>query len=130
MEWFDELQRFQLNKFAAQGDARANWLREIDAVYLYATIGHEAVLARDGSVRIWSADRWPDSHDVTEHLASSTERIGALVLGAKHYPVVAQLLPAKPATAAACERCRGSGRIVDSIVCPDCGGLGWVTPAT
>src|SRR5262245_11352006 len=99
MDWFDELQRNQLRTFAARGDSRATWLRELDAVYLYGTIGHEAVLARDGSVPIWSADRWPDSEEVTEHPASSIERIAALVLGAEQYPIVAQLLPAKPANA-------------------------------
>ena len=60
MLWFDELQRSQLAKYTMQGDSRAAWLREMGAVYLYGTIGHEAVLLRDGSVRLWSADQWPD----------------------------------------------------------------------
>ena len=127
MRWFDDLQRTQLAKMDSINPGIAAVVRQHDAIYLYGTIGSEAVLLRDGQVRIWSADDWPASEEYTERMATASERIASLVLGARKYAQLRELLPARPDDAPACTRCRGVGFLLgpDGVVCPDCSGLGW-----
>jgi hypothetical protein len=128
MHWFDEVQRANLAALAKVNPHMASRLRSIDALYLYGTIGSEAALLRDGTVRVWSADRWPNSEEYTERNASSSERVSALVLGAKKWPELRELLPSRPAKANDCTTCAGSGEI-SGVICPTCDGLGWIPPA-
>lgn len=129
MDWFDELRHAQLAEYDRIDAGRAQLLRERDVVYLYGTIGSEAILLRDGSVRIgWAPDR-PTSEDHTERVAGERERIGSIVLGMKRWPTLQRLLPARPADGGDCPQCAGSRYIMGSVLCPACDGLGWVLGA-
>jgi hypothetical protein len=131
MEWFDELRRAQLEELEPVNPQMAAWLRELGALYLYGTIGSEAVLLPDGRMRIWNADRWPESGAYTERDARPLERIGSLVLGARKRPQLRELLPTRPPGTPDCLECGGTGdwRVGKGILCPTCEGLGWVPPA-
>ena len=129
MDWFDELRRAQLTEYDRINAGTAHLLRERDAVYLYGTIGSEALLLRDGSVHIWWAADWPASEDYTERVASERERIGSIVLGVKRWPVLQRLLPPRPPAAQDCPMCARSGYAWGGVLCPTCDGLGWVAAA-
>ena len=129
MEWFDDLQRAQLEGLRRSNPTMAAWIANLDALYLYGTIGSEAVLLRNGIVRIWRADDWPESDAVSERDATAAERIGALVLGARRMPALAALLPTRPPSTGDCRKCEGSGEILGGVLCPDCSGLGWLSQA-
>jgi hypothetical protein len=131
MEWFRELQAAQQAEYRDWLPDRAAWLRELDAVYLYGTIGSQAVLLADGTVRLWVAEQWPDSEVETGRDAAPEERIGALVIGAEKYPVLRELLPLRPPDATTCSICAGSGYLSGTtVICTECSGLGWVSRAT
>ena len=131
MHWFDRVRHQQLVALERDSPGTAAWLRERGAIYLYGTIGSEAVLLPDGRVRIWYADQWPESEEYTERDASPKERIGALVLGARRHPELHELLPERPDGAPNCATCAGTGDFppAPAILCPACEGLGWVASA-
>jgi|SRR5882724_3712445 len=57
-------------------------------------------------------------------------RTGALVVGARKHPELAQLLPNRPEGALTCEACGGTGEIhvggrTIGALCGKCGALGW-----
>src|SRR3954470_18356354 len=122
MPWFAELQRAQLAALDAINPASAQLVRARDAVYLYGTIGSEAVLLRNGEVRVWWAESWPTSEEYSERVGAPRERIAAIALGARHYPQLRDLLPTRPSGAPACAACGGAGFVGggDGIVCPTC----------
>jgi hypothetical protein len=128
MHWFTELQRAQLAALDAINPAPAKLVRAHDAVYLYGTIGSEAVLLRDGEVRLWWSENWPASEEYSERLAAPRERTASIALGARKYPQLLELLPTRPIDAPACATCGGAGFVGggDGIVCPTCDGLGSV----
>jgi len=73
-----------------------------------------------------------DSPGEVRALGSARIRDIALKVGSERYPVLATLLPARPAEAHVCPHCGGSGihplaaaAKVDNLVCW-CGGLGWI----
>ena len=127
MIWFDELRLAQLARYGRKQAAQAAWLRDQDAVYLYGTLGSEAVLLRDGRVWIWVED---EAGAEGGREATASERLTALVLGAESSPEIRELLPQRPLDAVHCAGCEGSGRIFTQIVCPECSGVGWLPPAT
>ena len=128
MIWFDAIQLTQLATFDRINPPVAAWLRESDGIYLYGTIGSEALLLRTGAVRISRADQWPESDVQTERDATVDERIASLVLGAEKWPQIAELLPLRPADATNCRECRGAGMIPrpGGVICFTCHGLRWV----
>jgi hypothetical protein len=128
MRWFDDVQRANLAALAKVNPHMATKLRAMDGLYLYGTIGSEAALLRDGTVRVWSADQWPESEEYTERDATATERTAAIVLGSKKWPQLRELLPERVPETPDCARCGGTGDF-HGIVCPECGGLGWVASA-
>ena len=131
MHWFDDLRRSQLADFEAVNPGMAAWLRELGALYLYGTIGSEAVLQPDGTVRIWRADGWPESDALTEREATPMERIGSLVLGARRHAELRELLPVRPAETPDCATCAGTGEHphASGVLCSACEGLGWIPQA-
>jgi hypothetical protein len=132
--WIERLYQAQLTYFEHRNPSQARWLREAGGFLLFGTIGSEAVLRPDGSVWICAADNWDDPSPNWEwREAHGVDRWGALVLGAERVPEVAQLLPERPSTAPTCARCAGGSYILGTatsrgIVCPECGGLGWMEP--
>jgi hypothetical protein len=98
---------------------------EFDALPLirhwYETFG----LRADGEVVRWHTDG-PDTYPGVRAVETPCEWVSALAEGARRYPELQVLLPARPANAVAC-RCGGDG-FSDSpkFICPACGGLGWV----
>lgn len=131
MHWFDDLRRAQLVDLEPTNPRMAAWLRGMGALYLYGSIGSEAVLLPDGTVRVWWADTWSESDGYTEREATPTERVGSLVLGARRYPELRELLPPRPPDTPDCAECGGVGEYpyAKGVLCPKCQGLGWVPPA-
>jgi hypothetical protein len=127
MRWFDDLQLAQLLKLERINPTAAEWLREVDAVYLYGSIGVEAVLKRDGTVRL-RLEEWPDLRPHTERVATPAERLEAIALGAMEFPQLKELLPVRPTDAPDCPACGGSGEysLAKGVLCPQCAGAGWV----
>ena len=132
--WIERLYQAQLEYFERRNPSHARWLREAGGLLLFGTIGSDAVLRPDGSVWIRAAPNWDDPKPDWEwREARGVERWGALVLGAERAPEVAQLLPERPGSATTCARCAGASYILATatsrgVVCPECGGLGWVEP--
>jgi hypothetical protein len=103
-----------------------------DAVWLHTDMGPSYYLTRDG--RIISEDvilQTPIEQ------APYRAALSALILGAKHLdgPELLKLLPDRPIGAPDCARCLGTGRWKlpghtnppeATVLCPDCGGLGWL----
>ena len=130
MDWFDALQHTQLGTLSARNPWAAAALRDHDAVYLFGTIGSEAVLQRNGEVRIFTAEHWPESDTYTDHVASPRERIACIALGAWRTPEFRELLPSRPKDAVDCAQCASDGIIgADGVLCVECAGLGWRSPA-
>lgn len=50
----------------------------------------------------------------------------ALVCGAKKYPLLQALLPARPSDAADCLECQGTGWFMKNLGCGECWSLGWL----
>lgn len=100
------------------------------AIPLMGTIGAVWLLRPDGT--FWDVDS-----DFGKPLARLPEEleIQALVAGTKRYPWLAELLPARPASAEDCRLCSGTGQVrpsnvtgrdEDGVLCPNCNALGWV----
>jgi hypothetical protein len=98
-------------------------------VWLYMDLGPSFYLTADGRIL---ADDVILQTPLEE--ASRPGAIGALILGARNLqaPELLALLPSRPAGAVDCVRCNGSSRWAfpgsikgATILCPDCGGLGW-----
>ena len=132
LSWFDRRRAEQLADFDRRNPTVAALLRELNALYLFGTIGMEAVLRSDGSVLVSVDETWdkPKSPAAPWRAATPTERTASLTIGARRLPEVAQLLPPRSPTASDCTICGGTGRILQDIVCMDCGALGWVDPAS
>ena len=130
MDWFDTLQRAQLATLATKNPWAAAALREHDAVYLFGTIGSEAVLQRNGDVRVFAAEQWPASDAYTDHIATPRERIACIAIGARRTPEFRELLPRRPMEAVDCAQCAGAGIMgAHGVLCAECAGLGWRSPA-
>jgi hypothetical protein len=109
------------------------WLASVDALYLYGSIGIDAVLRLDGTVWVDRCDSWPESDVSTWRLGTQEERIGSLLIAKHRLPEVAALLPARPSSAFDCPTCSGGGYLHASptnrgLLCPYCWGLGWQDP--
>jgi hypothetical protein len=103
------------------------WLDESKGICLYGTIGHDAYLRADGSVWFYiPVDRLTDPDKCEWRLATPLERWGAILLGAKRYPELRELLPTRRPGDPDCARCKGTGNAIAQVQCPDCGGMGWV----
>ena len=127
-EWYDRVRSAQWRALERSDPERVRWLRSFDALHLYGTIGSEAVLRSDGTVWIASDDHWDDPTGAAPEwrVADKRERTSALVIAGERMPEVRSLLPTRPSTAVDCPRCYGTGYFFQSIVCPECGALGWL----
>ncbi len=100
-------------------------LREIGGMLLMGTMGIEVALKPDGSVwvreeEIGSTVRQP------WRIASAQERAGFLNDASKQWPLLHSQIPARPSGAPSCNRCNGSGYIIQEVICPRCRSLGWL----
>jgi len=131
LPWFERRRSQQLADYDRENPQRAQLLRQLDALYLFATIGMEAVLKSDGTVLVAVDEDWdqPDRPAPLFRPATEQERTASLVIAQKRIPELAQLLPPRPADAIECDKCRGSGYIIQQVVCGNCGGMGWIAPA-
>lgn len=130
--WIQELYAEQQRAFARQNPSFAEWARSAHGVLLCATIGSAGLLRLDGGVWVNEIENWGSPEEPREvwREALEPERWSWLVLGLRHYPALAQLLPPRPEAAVDCEPCSGSGYIsrnadADGRICSECWGLGW-----
>jgi hypothetical protein len=129
LPWFESRFVEQLDEFEQHNPAMASLIRRLEVIYLFGTIGIEAVLKPDGRVLVMVDENLGDPFPSIEpswRPATEHERIPALVIGSRRIPELAELLPRRPPAATDCKPCRGTGWLVQEVVCTDCGGLGWV----
>ena len=120
------------HQHARANSSAADGLGE-EAVWLHTDIGPSYYLTRSGRVLVTDAFH----ADAGPREASADEAVAALVLGARNLaaPQLLELLPARPARARECDRCRGArwwtlpARDVKgdemTVICPVCSGKGW-----
>jgi hypothetical protein len=104
-----------------------------DVVHLYYGLGPALFLAFDGRVIM---DDYFNETGVYE-VSDPKEAWVAVAVGADLWgvPELRRLLPERPAGAADCPQCKGSGRLRPAeehsqggLFCWECGALGWLTP--
>jgi len=128
-DWLSEYVQNQMQAIAREFPHLKAEMAEAGGVMLYGTIGSAAFLRPDGTIVVHAAVDWVNEPETYEwHEATGKERWGALVLGARRMPELKALLPKRALGTPDCLQCKGSGFIHGGIVCPDCGGLGWVAP--
>lgn len=130
MEWFDEIKAAQLEEYRTTNGGMAKRIEQLGGLYLFGTIGLEAVLMADGSVVIYDFDDWTESGYSASRVATEGERVAALVIASERMPILASMLPTRPDVAHDCEFCGGTGKWpppAQGALCPKCNGLGWAT---
>jgi len=128
VNWHAERRATQLRDYDRSYPALAAELRELDAVYLFGTLGMEAVMRADGTVLVAVDEHWGES-DAPEPAwreATPNERTLSIKVASERWPELAALLPLRPASARACGVCAGVGAIGDKAYCSTCGAMGWV----
>lgn len=131
--WYYERRNEQWRAYEKTGSSDSRWLREMDALYLFGTIGTEAILRGNGEVWVRPDEHGgqPDAPEPQWRPADTHERYASLVIAAEKMPEIRSLLPTRVADAVDCTLCTGSGWVVGKVVCPHCDGLGWIlSPAT
>ena len=128
LPWFESRRAEQLRRLEHVNPAMAEFVKELDALYLFGTIGMEAVLRRDGSVLVCVDDEWhaPEQAAPPWRAATTSERTASFVIAKRRIPELAGLLPSRPRNAVDCAWCRGTGSFGEHVVCMNCGALGWV----
>jgi hypothetical protein len=106
-------------------DAERAAARATHALPVYLDLGGALCFTTEGGVLHydWGTETAEPEHDRDWILV-------AAVAAAEKYPALADILPARPATAETCSRCHGSGRPALTrdlrLRCGKCFGLGWV----
>jgi hypothetical protein len=126
--WYYQLREQQWRAHEERDPDRSSWLRELDALYLFGTIGIEAILRGDSEVWVLSDEHWDDpaAPDPRWRPADEHERTASLVIASERMPELRSLLPSRPTNATSCSRCSGTGWLDGKVICPDCDGLGWI----
>ena len=90
LTWFEARRSTQLAKYDRENPKMGELLRELDALYLFGTIGMEAVLKADGSVLVSMDDAWdqPNAPPPRWRPATIPERTASLVIARKRIPEV------------------------------------------
>lgn len=128
------------------GVARGTTLHGVsgEAMYVYGSIGVDAALTATGD--IWVSEYDFDTVEGTAatctwRRAAPLERLGFIVIAARRFAALRDLLPARPADAAGCSACRATGDWhlfsadrkeslrIRGMICKACGGMGWTPPA-
>jgi hypothetical protein len=90
--------------------------------------GGASYIDADGEVWNWYWD-WNGSGETVEHVPDGPMKVGLVAIASERVPELAAWLPKRPAGAADCRPCRGSGRLpppLPWVQCPECHGMGWV----
>lgn len=115
-----------------------------EAMYVYGSIGVDAALTPTGEIWIGEYD-----FDTVEGTAATCtwrradplERLGYIVIAARHFAALRDLLPVRPADATGCPACRATGDWhlfsadrkeslrIRGMICKACGGVGWTAAA-
>jgi hypothetical protein len=101
---------------------------ELNALPLYFDWTGAIGIRPDGAIVDWDYDNLSaGAREVTDPLWVHT----ALVSGAKRYPLLQHLIPARQVDAVTCDACGGLGYLPKwpNVVCW-CGGLGWLDAHT
>jgi hypothetical protein len=110
------------------------------AMYLHGSIGYDSAITTDGDV--WMTEyelEGPEAFQAEWRPAGAKERLGLLVIGARHLPELRVLLPKRSPGSPQCGACGGSGEwhfrgadgskavLFPGLICEACSGLGWLT---
>jgi hypothetical protein len=100
---------------------------------LFGTMGYASYLRPDGSVWVQEDEDWTGPQpQLTWREAGTQEAAGAIRRAALRLPTLAPVLPTRPASADACDECRGSGHltrgdaVLEGVWCSRCCGVGWL----
>jgi hypothetical protein len=81
----------------------------------------------DADGEVWNC-HWSDLGETVEHVPDGPMKVGLIAIAAERVPELAAWLPKRPADAAQCKTCSGSGHLPPPIAwiqCPECHGMGW-----
>lgn len=103
-------------------------VREHQGLPLFRGWTETLAIRPDGTLIKWSTEEWSGAREFQDRTWMKV----ALTQGAKKYPELAPLIPARPSSATTCSQCAGSGdpfreneKLSGTIVC-SCGGVGWL----
>ena len=113
-------------------------------MYVYGSIGVDAALTATGD--IWISEYDFDTVEGTAatctwRRAAPLERLGYIVIAARQFSALRDLLPVRPTDAAGCPACRATGDWhlfsadrkeslrIRGMICKACGGMGWTAAA-
>lgn len=122
---------FRIEEYLSTHDERFVWafaaVQRLKFLPLY--FGWTALLGirSDASLVRWDHD---DDREVIHELRDPFLCRMTLVAGAKEYPELRALVPARTAESVTCDSCAGTGQLAGlpgSVICL-CGGLGWLIP--
>jgi hypothetical protein len=102
-----------------------DWIEE-GILYLDGSIGYDTILRVNGEVWIYEYGLTDKADPGTWRQAIGNDRILCLAIGARRYPELGRLLPARPDASHPCEFCKGTGFLFIVVVCGRCSGLGWL----
>ena len=104
------------------------------AVCIEGGIGYENYVSPDGDVYVAGYDLTTDEPPVIDR--SRLAQIAVLESGSSMIPRLAEMLPNRPSEAPMCQKCQGTGWILQEvfrssrgekgILCHECAGLGWI----
>ncbi|MDO8617481.1 MAG: hypothetical protein Q7N87_01135 [Candidatus Uhrbacteria bacterium] len=109
---------------AEQTHVPAAW----DALQIWGTIGRTVVLKTNGTLMI-STEGVSEEDETPVELTDPGLQLEAMVVGSRRWPLLKDMLPERPADAAACTSCRSTGDMWPEsehlVLCITCNGLGW-----
>ena len=115
------------------GEARKNKPASLSTdgsgVMICGDVGGAAYIRADGSI---FTEPWDDVPDNQFRREDPGFLNSLLVVGAKRWAALGELLPDRPLVAADCDKCSGSGWLkfgTTELVCSACNGLGWRSAA-
>ena len=120
----------RIAEFLATNDPKIEWIKVAVRAHAFLPlyVGWVATLGirSDGSLVRWDHE---DARSQMTRLVDAYWQRMAICYGAKKYPELRALTPARPSAALTCGLCGGTGEVVSDprLVCR-CGGVGWVIP--
>lgn len=110
----------------AKFESIRNHIARLQALHIGCDMWSNYYLRPNGEVVVVGDEL--DHPDVDTIRNDSISVLKTLVWGAQRYPELRQLLPLRPSGAANCP-CRKHPAFAEGrVLCPECGGLGWLPP--